>query len=442
MNTAVKDFLKQVIDLKIIDRDDLKNFLGEWSHQQPKQDARFIARALVDRQFLTEYQATVILRGKGHLLCMKNYLIREKIEKGGMGTVFLAEHRTMRRNVAMKVLSKKNTHDSRAIRRFFLEAQTAARLCHPNITAAFDADRDHGHWFLVSEYVDGEDFQKLVEQNGTLFPRVAIDLLLQAAKGLEFAHESGVTHRDIKPSNLMLNREGKVKLLDLGLARLEADADNTRLTCADVVMGTPHYMAPEQADQIDGADARSDIYSLGCTLFFLLTGEPPYNEKTVVRALIAHRDRAIPDLQNFRDDISPDLQIVLERMMAKDPNVRYQKMSEVIEDFESMKTGERPRRALDGKHPSSHSGLQPSIDGLNQENADESAEYYLDDGESQASVPTWQIVSEKGTTSVDCISGDPRTELSDSETPAGSRGAIERIASGVTSMLSFLKLPG
>lgn len=438
MNFSAEEFLKQVEDLKIIDRDLLKTFLGSLSPQKPGLNAGLIARALIDRKLLTEYQAKVILRGKGRLLCMKNYLIKEKIEKGGMGTVFLAEHRTMRRNVAMKVLSKKKTHDSGIIQRFLREARTAAKLCHPNITAAYDADQDHGHWFLVSEYVNGEDLQKLVEQSGTLFPGVAIDLILQAAKGLEYAHDAGVTHRDIKPSNLMLNREGIVKLLDLGLARLEEEREKTRITSTDVVMGTPQYMAPEQADQIDGADARSDIYSLGCTLFFLLTGEPPFNEKTVVRALIAHRDRAIPDLRNFRDDVSADLQVVLERMMAKDPSERYQRMSEIIEDFELMKAGERPRRALDARPPSD-SELQRFIETLNEELGTQSGEYYLDDGESQASVPTWQIVSEKTATSIDCVSADPHSALIEPGTPAKSQHAIDRIASGVTSMLSFLR---
>jgi len=440
MNASTEDFIKQVQDLEIIDRDELQSFLEESSGRQLTHNVGFIARALIERQLLTEYQAKVILKGKGRLLCMKNYLIKEKIEKGGMGTVFLATHRTMQRDVAMKVLSRKKTHDANVIRRFLREARTAAKLCHPNITAAFDADQDHGHWFLVSEYVDGDDLQKLVEQNGPLFPSVAIDFILQAAKGLEYAHNSGVTHRDIKPSNLMLNREGIVKLLDLGLARMEEDRERTRITSTDVVMGTPHYMAPEQAEQIEGADARSDIYSLGCTLFFLLTGEPPYNEKTVVKALIAHRDRPAPDLRNFRDDVSPELQGVFERMVAKDPSERYQRMSEIIEDLELMKAGEQPMRAVGGTLYASDSGLQRFIDALNDENAGQSGEYYLDDGESQASFPTWQVLAEQQTTAIDCISFDPRGASSESAPPDKPRGAINRIASGVTSMLSFLKL--
>lgn len=439
MSSSPQEFLKQIKDFELVDREELKSFLRRLSDRDLSHNAGSLARAMIDQQLLTEYQAKVVLRGKGHLLCMKNYLIKEKIEKGGMGTVFLAQHRTMLRDVAMKVISKKKTHDRSAIQRFLQEARTAAKLSHPNITAAFDADQDHGHWFLVSEYVDGDDLQKLVERNGNLFPSVAIDLIQQAAKGLEFAHESGVTHRDIKPSNLILNREGLIKLLDLGLARLEGDRKNPRVTSPDVVMGTPHYMAPEQADRMEEADARSDIYSLGCTFFFLLTGEPPYNEKTVVRALIAHRDRAIPNLQDYRDDVSPEVQVVLERMMAKDPNDRYQKMSEVIEDFESMKAGEPPRRAMAGRCTSSGSELQQFIEDLQQKNVAQSGEYYLDDGESQASVPTWQIVSKQTTTSVDCIAIDLHTPRSQSAAPIRSRKAIDRIAAGVTSMMSLLK---
>lgn len=442
MNISAEEFLKQVKDLRIVDSDGLETCLASSSAQQTGRNAALVARALIDRRLLTEYQAKVILRGKGRLLCMRDYVIREKIEKGGMGTVFLATHRTMQRDVAMKVLSKTKTHDDSVIQRFLREARTAAKLCHPNITAAFDAGQDHGHWFLVSEYVDGEDFQKLVRRNGPLFPSVAIDLILQAAKGLECAHEAGVTHRDIKPSNLMLNRAGNVKLLDLGLARPEDDGANARITSTDVVMGTPHYMAPEQAEQIDGADARSDVYSLGCTLFFLLTGQPPYNERSVVKALIAHRDRAIPDLKDHRDDIRPELQTVLERMMAKVPSERYQRMSTVIEDLESMKAGEPPGHALAGQTSSADCGLQRFLAALDEENADGSAEYYLDDGESHATVPTWQNVSGKRTTSVNCIGSDSRPASGETDTPARPRGAIGRIASGFTSMLSFLKLPG
>ena len=202
--------------------------------------------------------------------------------------VFKARHRRLNRIVALKILPPSFARDRTAVLRFKREVEAAGRLKHPNIVAALDADEDRGVHFLVMEYVEGRDLDQLVRQRGPLSVVQAIDFLVQAARGLEAAHAEGIVHRDIKPSNLMLDSQGVVRVLDLGLARIveasqplgEAKGGAGRLTESGMYMGTVDYMAPEQAEDSRRADHLADIYSLGCTLFFLLAGREPFGGET------------------------------------------------------------------------------------------------------------------------------------------------------------------
>ncbi len=266
-----------------------------------------------------------------------NYRLVEQIGAGGMGRVYKAYHTRMDRVVAIKVPPPESLSAIESVKRFDREIKAVAKLTHPNIVVAHDADEANGVHFLVMEYIEGEDLAALVKQKGPISARQAVDFVLQAANGLSYAHRKGIIHRDIKPSNLLLEKDGTVKVLDMGLALLEpTQHDVAELTATGAVMGTVDYMSPEQALDTKQADARSDIYSLGCTLFHLLTGEGPYSKGSITQRILAHREQTIPSLRDRCPDASPELGQVLEKTLAKLPEDRFQTMDEVIAALSSL----------------------------------------------------------------------------------------------------------
>ena len=274
------------------------------------------------------------------------YRIVERIGSGGMGDVFRGEHRLMNRSVALKLINSQLIRHPQAVERFRREVQAAAQLAHPNIVAAYDAERAGDVHFLAMEFVEGTDLSDVIERRGPLPVAEACDYIRQAALGLQHAHEKGMVHRDIKPHNLMLSPDGQVRILDFGLAGfatesaiIEADAtsgepgDTTplHLTTMGSVMGTPDYIAPEQARDAHSADIRADIYSLGCTLYCLLTGGPPHQSDSVVEKLKAHAEREPEAIEAVRVDVPEELAEVIRRMMSKDPAKRFQTPAEVAD---------------------------------------------------------------------------------------------------------------
>ena len=251
-----------------------------------------------------------------------------------MGQVFKAEHRRMKRVVAIKTLPKAFLKDAAAVARFQREVEAAAKLSHPNIVAAFDADEADGVNFLVMEYVAGSDLSAFVKKCGPLPVAKAVNYILQAARGLDYAHKHGVIHRDIKPANLLLDSEGTVKILDMGLARFDTAsnvATQAELTGSGAVMGTVDYMAPEQALSAKHADARADVYSLGCSLYYLLTGRAAYDGDSMMAKLLAHREQPTPSLGT---EVPEEVQAVFQKMVAKKFESRFQTMSEVVAALE------------------------------------------------------------------------------------------------------------
>src|SRR5579872_2973358 len=340
MPVPLEQFVKHLEESGILASDTLADFLPPKS--DPK-DAEELARELVRQKKLTKFQAEELWRGKGKSLVLGNYTILDKIGAGGMGQVFKAEHRRMHRIVAVKMLPTAMMKDASVVARFEREVTAAAKLNHPNIVTAFDADNAHGVPLLVMEFVEGSDLAALTKKNGPLAVGKAVDFVLQAARGLEAAHAEGIVHRDIKPANLLLDKKGTVKILDMGLARIHGDVSKqAELTHTGTVMGTVDFMAPEQALSTKTADARADIYSLGCTLYYLLTAKATYDGDSVMAKLLAHRDQAIPSIRASQVEVPDAVEAVFSRMVAKKIEDRYQTMTAVIADLESLAKGESP----------------------------------------------------------------------------------------------------
>lgn len=258
------------------------------------------------------------------------YRLLSRHGEGGMGVVFKAEHKLMGRTVALKIISRRLTSNEQAVERFRREVRAAAKLSHPNIVTAHDAEEADGLHFLAMEFVDGISLDRFVaKQKGNVPVSMACHFVRQAALGLQHAHQQGMVHRDIKPQNLILTRKGHVKILDFGLARLGEDQPPDGASSPNLVVGTPDYLAPEQARDSHAVDIRADIYALGCTLYFLLARRVPYPGGSPFEKMVAHTDKPADSLTMFRDDVPLEVEAIVAKMMAKCAEDRYQTPAEV-----------------------------------------------------------------------------------------------------------------
>lgn len=332
-------FVRTLVASHLMPRAEVDAFLACLPPEEQPQTGEDLAKALYRHHRLTRFQTQAVFQGKTKGLVLGNYVILDKIGQGGMGYVYKAQHKRMERTVAVKILPAHVSRQKDALERFHREVVAAARLSHPNIVTAHDADEAEGVHFLVMEYVEGTDLAQLVRSKGTLSVDKALDYVLQVANGLKYAHEEGVVHRDIKPSNLLLDQHGTIKILDMGLARFERELQESigdqSLTQDGQLMGTIDYMAPEQALDTHHADAQADIYSLGCTLHYLLTGQPAFQGQTMATKILAHRDHPIPSLRDRRSDVPEALDRIFQQMLAKHPENRQRSMAQVISEMEN-----------------------------------------------------------------------------------------------------------
>lgn len=320
---------------ELVDKDQLTSALADIERQRGKtslSDPQAVANHLREAGLLTRWQCDKLLEGRHKGFLLGKYKLLDHLGTGGMSAVYLAEHINMQRRVAIKVLPTQRVHDSSYLARFYREARAAAALDHPNIVRAYDVDNQNDTHYLVMEYVQGQDMQRLVKAQGALAFEVAADYFRQAADGLAHAHKMGLIHRDIKPANLLVDPQGIVKLLDLGLARF-ADDNQASLTIAhdENVLGTADYLAPEQAVNSHRVDTRADIYSLGCTFYFALTGHPPFPDGTLPQRLMKHQTAEPSSIAKERPGTPAELVAICQRMMAKSPDKRYQTSREVAE---------------------------------------------------------------------------------------------------------------
>jgi serine/threonine protein kinase len=329
---TVDEFLDLVRKSGVADESRLDAHLKKLAEQSGLPgDPSKLAGVLVRDGLLTYFQADQLLQGKWKRFFIGKYKVLERIGTGGMGQVFLCEHKLMRRRVAVKVLPAAKAADPSSLERFYREARAVAALDHPNIVRAYDIDQDEGLHFLVMEYVDGTNLQDLVKKFGPLDVLRACHYVYGAAVGLQHAFELGLVHRDIKPGNVLIDRSGVVKILDMGLARFfNDDEDALTRKYDETVLGTADYLAPEQALDSHVVDIRADVYGLGGTFFFLLTGQPPFPEGTVAQKLLWHQTREPASLRALRPDVPPALAAVVAKMMAKDPAKRYQTPAELM----------------------------------------------------------------------------------------------------------------
>jgi serine/threonine-protein kinase len=327
-------FVELVAKSRLVDHAALEKFLAQFRDRfgpELPQDVGQFSRAMVDAGLLTAWHSEKLLAGKYKGFFLGKYKLLGHIGTGGMSSVYLAEHTRLHDKRAIKVLPRTRVKDATYLARFQLEAKAIASLNHPNIVLAYDIDNEGDVHYIVMEYVEGIDLQGLVRRDGPLPPVQAALLLAQAADGLQHAHQRGVIHRDVKPANLLLDLEGKIRLLDMGLALVSAEEESLTVLHNENVLGTADYLAPEQALNSHQVDHRADIYGLGCTLYFLLTGRPPFPEGTLAQRIAKHQKVMPTSIRKLREDCPGELEGICVKMMQKEAKYRYQSAAEVAD---------------------------------------------------------------------------------------------------------------
>jgi serine/threonine-protein kinase len=333
-------FLEMVVKSGLMDQssvDRVEKKVRERLNGDLPTSTRRLAKVFTANGLLTDWHVEKLLNGKYKGFFLGKYKLLGHIGTGGMSSVYLAEHTRMGDKRAIKVLPKSRVKDATYLARFQLEAKAIASLNHPNIVLAHDIDNEDDVHYIVMEYVDGLDLHQLVKRDGPFDCSIAADVIAQAARGLEHAHSKGVVHRDVKPANLLIDEEGRVRILDMGLALVSSGTDESLTVINNEnVLGTADYLAPEQAINSHGVDHRADIYSLGCTLYYLIAGKPPFGDGTLAQRIARHQKEMPPPLREVRPDCPGELEGICVKMIQKDPQYRYQTAADVAEVLEKF----------------------------------------------------------------------------------------------------------
>lgn len=335
--TTVEAFVELLEKSRLIEAAQIEPYVLRLRAEGLSNRPKDLAAQMLKDGMLTEFQVRQLLMGKWRGFIFGKYKVLEQLGSGGTSSVFLCEHTLLRRHVAIKILPAIRAQNETTLARFYREARAAAALNHPNIVRAFDVDQEGDLHYIVMEFVDGASLYDIVRQHGPMDVTRACHYIRQAACGLQHIHENRLIHRDIKPGNLLLDRQGTIKILDLGLARFFADAAGDSLTTRfdnQSMMGTADYIAPEQAMDLHSADIRADIYSLGASFYYLLAGRPPFDGKTITQKLIQHQTQIPTPIAEVRPEVPVEVSDLIDRMMRKKPEERFQTPAEVVEALE------------------------------------------------------------------------------------------------------------
>jgi len=339
---SAEEFVQRLNENGLLEPADAWSCFDQLAAAGAKCDSPTLANELVARGTITDYQAKNLLRVRPEPLRLDDYLILNRIGHGNMGTVCRARNLVSEQIVAIKILAAAASASPTMLRRFHREAKTARQMDHLNIVSAFDSNEVDGVHYMALEYVEGEDLHDHIRSHGPLSPKKSVDYLLQAARGLQHAHEKGVVHRDVKPANLLLRTsDSVVKVVDLGLAAIKECTTTTmtlnvnKLTMEGATLGTADYMSPEQASDTGSVDHRSDIYALGCTWFFFLSGRSPFRGETLAETLMLHYQAPIPSLSETGATLTPEHDRIFQKMLAKDAGERHDSLLEVIAELEA-----------------------------------------------------------------------------------------------------------
>ena len=341
MPVTVDQFLESLSHAGLLSSKDLRSFESLDATERGIDAGEFAARLVNDNK-LTELQALAVYDGKASRLMFGEYVISEKIGHGAMGQVYKAYHRRLGRPVALNLLRSSRKHSWMAQRRFRREVQACIQLEHPNVISTYDAGEAHGHLYLVMQFVEGMDLVEYLKKFHPVPVPEALNLTLQIANGLRYVHQSQLIHRDIKPNNLLIDAHGVIRILDMGLIRW-SDRKRTdgkhrgRLTGPGQFLGTLQFMAPEQASNPALTDQRANIYSLGITLYYLLTGQVPYADEIISEVLLTNHDVPTPSLCMQRDDVPMALDAIFQKMIARKADYRFSSMDDVIKAIDELR---------------------------------------------------------------------------------------------------------